>query len=81
MREPPGAAADREALKWALVELEQLILAQPSAWCQCRIQGELYAVRSHLIPWRVCPCWRCRALRIIRFSPQHGDYQWPQTPK
>ena len=66
MRQPPGAAADREALKWELVELEAIIRTRaPSFFCRAR--------------WVTpCPCWKCTALRLIRYSPGYGQYRWPR---
>lgn len=60
MRDPrdvPGAAQDRTRAVAELAELEHLLAARAprSAWCR---------------PGPGCPCWRCAALRIIRYGVQ-----------
>ena len=59
-RDPPGAARERTMAVAELAELELVIYERaPSAWCRARLNGDACPI---------CPCWRCAALRIIKYS-------------
>ena len=76
-RDPPGAARDRTMAVAELAELEAVIetRAPRGAWCTAgrwAPRGPSVEVNGvgclTMGPMRPCQCWRCCALRIVRYG-------------